>query len=83
MSRVWQLEEAQQNFGVLVEEALKEGPQLIQPPDEEPVIVLSYAAYRDLTAPRKLSDFFRASPLAGEEIDLSRDAGGLRPAPTL
>jgi antitoxin Phd len=78
MSRVWQLEEAQQNFGVLVEGALREGPQLIQPSDEEAVVVLSYAAYHDLTASRKLSDFFRESPLAGEELDLSRNADGLR-----
>jgi len=41
---------------------------------EKTVVVVSYAEYEKLRKSQgKLSDFFRASPLAGTELDLSRD----------
>ena len=45
----------------------------------EAVIVLSYAEYRTmLLNQKKLSAFFRESPLVGEDLDLTRDKSGLR-----
>lgn len=79
MSRVWQLQEAKNKFSEVVEEALAHGPQLITKRGVEAVIVLSYAEYRTMIIARqKLSDFFRESPLADVELDLTRDASPSR-----
>lgn len=79
MSRVWQLQEAKNKFSEVVEEAIKHGPQVITKRGVEAVIVLSYAEYRKLSLnQKKLSDFFRESPLAEVELDLTRDKSGLR-----
>lgn len=80
MSRVWQLQEAKNKFSEVVEEALSEGPQVITRRGVEAVIVLSYAEYRKLiVSQKKLSEFFRQSPLADADIDLSRDRSDVRP----
>jgi antitoxin Phd len=79
MSRVWQLQEAKNKFSEVVEEALTHGPQVITRRGVETVIVLSYAEYRTMLLNRKkLSTFFRESPLVGYEPDLTRDTSGLR-----
>ena len=79
MIRMWQLQEAKNRFSEVVEEAVKHGPQVITKRGVETVIVLSYAEYRKmLLGQKKLSDFFRESPLAEVEIDLTRDKSGLR-----
>jgi antitoxin Phd len=80
MSRVWQLQEAKNKFSEVVEEALSQGPQVITRRGVEAVIVLSYAEYRKLiVSQKKLSEFFRQSPLADTDIDLSRDRSDVRP----
>jgi prevent-host-death family protein len=82
MSRVWQLQEAKNKFSEVVEEALSHGPQLITKRGVEAVIVLSYAEYRTLLLSRKkLSSFFRDSPLVDAGLDLTRDSS--RPRDTL
>jgi antitoxin Phd len=74
MIRVWQLQEAKNKFSEVVEEALKHGPQVITRRGVETAIVLSYAEYRKLALnQKKLSDFFRESPLAEVDLDLTRD----------
>ncbi len=79
MSRVWQLQEAKNKFSEVVEEAMTHGPQVITKRGVEAVIVLSYAEYRTmLLNQKKLSAFFRESPLVGEDLDLTRDKSGLR-----
>ena len=79
MSRVWQLQEAKNKFSEVVDEALTHGPQVITKRGVEAVIVLSYAEYRTmLLNQKKLSTFFRESPLADAELDLSRDTSGPR-----
>ena len=81
MSRVWQLQEAKNKFSEVVDQALTHGPQVITKRGVEAVIVLSYAEYRTmLLNQKKLSAFFRKSPLAGKDLDLTRDASGLRAA---
>jgi prevent-host-death family protein len=79
MSRVWQLQEAKNKFSEVVEEAITNGPQVITRRGVETAIVLSYGDYRSLLLKRKkLSTFFRESPLVGEDLDLARDRSGLR-----
>lgn len=79
MKRVWQLQEAKNKFSEVVEEALSQGPQVITKRGVEAVIILSYAEYRKLIASqKKLSEFFRQSPLADIDIDLSRDRSDVR-----
>jgi antitoxin Phd len=79
MARVWQLQEAKNKFSEVVEEALVHGPQLITKRGVEAVIVLSYAEYRSMLLNRKrLSAFFRESPLVDAELDLTRDKSGSR-----
>jgi len=80
MKRVWQLQEAKNKFSEVVEEAISQGPQVITRRGVEAVIVLSYAEYRKLLASRKkLSDFFRQSPLIGMDLHLRRDRSDVRP----
>jgi len=79
MARVWQLQEAKNKLSEVVEEAITHGPQVITKRGVEAVIVLSYAEYRTLLAKqKKLSTFFRESPLSSADLDLTRDRSGLR-----
>ncbi len=80
MNRTWQLQEAKNRLSEVVEQAVRHGPQIITRRGVETAIVLSYVDYRRLTlSQKKLSEFFRESPLAEGELDLSRDRSGLRP----
>jgi len=77
MNSVWQLEEAEDNFGEVIEEAIRNGPQIIENNGAEAVIIISLAEYRKLKELRqKLSTFFMESPLAEIELDLQRDKSG-------
>jgi prevent-host-death family protein len=79
MARIWQLQEAKNKLSEVVDEALKHGPQVITRRGVETVIVLSYAEYRQMAlTQKKLSDFFRDSPLATVDLNLTRDTSGLR-----
>ncbi len=79
MARVWQLQEAKNKLSEVVDEALTDGPQVITKRGVETAIVLSYADYRKLVLnQQKLSDFFRESPLADMELDLTRDTSPTR-----
>ncbi len=76
MTHIWQLQEAKNKFSEVVEAALATGPQVITRRGAETAIVLSYADYRKLLlSQKKLSDFFRESPLVGVELDLTRNTG--------
>ena len=75
----WQLQEAKNKLSKLVDEAMKSGPQIITRRGVEVAIVLSVEEYRQLkTSKEKLSDFFRQSPLANVELDLTRDTTPVR-----
>lgn len=79
MSGTWQLQEAKNKLGEVVEAALTDGPQVITRRGTETAIVLSCADYRKLLlTQKKFSDFFRESPLVGMELDLTRDVGSDR-----
>jgi antitoxin Phd len=79
MTHTWQLQEAKNRFSRVVENALNDGPQIITKRGVEVAIVLSYAEYQKMLATRqRLSDFFRESPLAGIDLDLTRDTSETR-----
>jgi len=74
MARVWQIQEAKNKLSEVLDEAIRHGPQIITKRGVETVIVLSYAEYRKVMLnKKKLSDFFRESPLAEVDLDLRRD----------
>jgi prevent-host-death family protein len=78
--QVWQLQEAKNKFSRVVKDAARQGPQIVTRHGTKVAVVLSYEEYQRMTATQgKLSDFFRASPLAGVELDLTRDASQGRP----
>jgi prevent-host-death family protein len=84
MARMWQIQEAKNKFSEVVDKAIKHGPQIITKRGVEAVIVLSYAEYRKaMLNQKKLSDFFRESPLAQVDVDLRRDKSRLRANVTL
>ncbi len=79
MDGVWQLKEAKDNLGEIIEEAIRSGPQVVKKHGQEVAIIISITEYRNLMERcRKLSTFFRESPLAEAEMDLPRDKSGLR-----
>ena len=79
MEGVWQLQDAKNRFSEVVDKALRQGPQVITRRGAETAVVLSYAEYRALLLRRKkLSEFFRESPLVGVDLDLERDKSAAR-----
>jgi antitoxin Phd len=74
MNHIWQLQEAKSKLSELVNKALEEGPQIITRHGDEVAVLISYEDYNRLRKPEtNLVEFFRSSPLAGEELDLERD----------
>ncbi|MEO6458035.1 MAG: type II toxin-antitoxin system Phd/YefM family antitoxin [Chloroflexia bacterium] len=79
MARIWQLQEAKNKLSEVVEEALKSGPQVITRRGVETAVVLSIDDYKKmLLGQKRLSDFFRESPLAGVDVDIARDTSPIR-----
>ena len=69
----WQLQEAKNKFSSLVETAQQKGPQIVTKHGKEAVVVLSINEYKRLTKPKtNLVNFFKNSPLAKANIDVSR-----------
>lgn len=80
---MWQLQEAKNKFSQVVTEAQQGGPQIITRHGVEVAVLLSYQEYKKMVgssrqAQKKLSQFFRESPLANEELDFSRDQSEAR-----
>lgn len=79
MKRAWQIQEAKNKLSEVVEEAVHHGPQIITKRGVEVAVMLSYPEYRKMiSSQKKLSDFFRESPLVGVDLDLIRDKSGTR-----
>jgi antitoxin Phd len=79
MSEVWQLQEAKSKFSEVVEDALRDGPQVITRRGVKTAVLLSYTDYQQMfLKQQKISDFFRQSPLVGVDLDLSRDQSPIR-----
>jgi prevent-host-death family protein len=69
----WQLQDAKNKFSSLVEKAQQNGPQIVTKHGKDAVVVLSIDEYNKLIQPEtSLVQFFQASPLAKEELNLTR-----------
>ena len=74
MNKKWSLQDAKAHFSELVKSAQKYGPQYVSVRGDVTVVVISQKEYLTLTKPRvSLVEFFRQSPLAGLDLDFSRD----------
>jgi len=70
----WQLQDAKSKFSQLVESAMADEPQIVTKHGHNAVVVLSYKKYEAMTKPKNsLVNFFRDSPLADAELDISRN----------
>lgn len=84
MTQTWQLQEAKNKLSKVVDDALSQGPQIITRRGVEVVIVIAYEQFKKMNvSEQKLSDFFRSSPLVGEDLDLTRDKSAARDDLTL
>jgi len=73
MKNTWQLQEAKNQFSMVVEDALNKGPQTITRHGKPAVIVVAVKEFKQTTKPKKkLSEFFADSPLRGSGINLER-----------
>jgi len=73
MSALWQLQEAKNRLSELLNCAESDGPQTITRHGRPVAVVLSMKDYeKDRKHPKSLVDFFRDSPLVGEELDFER-----------
>lgn len=69
----WQLQDAKSKFSNLVEKAQHNGPQVVTKNGKDAVVVLSIDEYKKLIKPKtNLVNFFQSSPLAKEDLDLTR-----------
>ncbi|MBM3181679.1 MAG: type II toxin-antitoxin system Phd/YefM family antitoxin [Chloroflexi bacterium] len=74
MNGIWQIQDAKNQLSEVIARALKQGPQVITRHGQKTVVVVSYMEYKALRKSQvKFSEFFRSSPLAGVEIDVTRD----------
>ncbi len=73
MKSPWKLQDAKNRFSHLVNEAEKEGPQVVTKRGVETAVVLSMSDYRKLIKPKiNLVEFFQKSPLHDLELDIVR-----------
>ena len=72
MNKAWALQDAKNRFSEVVEEALKNGPQVITRRGRETVVIVPVKKYRELSAKRRgtLVEYFARSPLRGIKLDL-------------
>ncbi len=69
----WQLQEAQNRFSSLVNQAREIGRQIVTKHGQDAVVVLSVEEYNKLTRPKKNTvQFFQESPLTQEDISFER-----------
>ena len=75
MHTTWQLQEAENRFSKVVDEAVRHGPQTITKRGKEVVVVISAKQFKKLTKPKQsLVEFFQSSPLRGVDLDLERSS---------
>lgn len=80
---MWQIQEAKNKFSQVIAIATDQGPQIITRHGMEVAVLLSYRDYKKMLSTRqgkqkKLSNFFRESPLVNLDLNLSRDQSDAR-----
>lgn len=74
MKNSWQLQDAKSKFSQLVESAISEEPQFVTKHGKNAVVILSFEDFKKMTKPEtNLIDFFKNSPLADSELDITRN----------
>ena len=74
MQNTWQLQDAKSKFSQLVESAICDEPQFVTKYGKNAVVILSFEDYKKMTKPKTdLVSFFKNSPLADIELDISRN----------
>ena len=75
----WQLQDAKNRFSEIVNKALQDGPQIVTRRGKKTVVIMSVEQYQKLVKPKiNIVDFFRKSPLQGEDLDLARKKDSVR-----
>jgi len=69
----WSLQDAKARFSELVRLAETKGPQRITRHGEEVVVIVRASEYEATKKKPSLVEFFRDSPLAGQDWDFPRD----------
>lgn len=70
----WQLQEAKSKFSQVVNQAMKEGPQIVTKHGQEVVVIISVEEYRKLAVPRPtLLELLSKSPLPGSGLEIVRE----------
>ena len=78
----WQLQDAKSKFSHLVKEAQQKGPQIVTKHGKKAVVVISFEEYEQMAKPQTdLVTFLRTSPLANQELDITRDKDFPRDVP--
>lgn len=73
-SDTWQLQEAKSKFSQLVDSAMHDQPQFVTKHGNNAVVVLSFQDYKKMIKPKTdLVSFFKNSPLAEDELEISRN----------
>jgi prevent-host-death family protein len=72
MKNVWQLQEAKNQFSLVVDNALNHGPQTVTRHGEPTVVVVSMAEFKKAKR-RKKSILELFEPIRGLELDVTRD----------
>ena len=74
IENLWQLQDAKNKFSNLVDQAQHNGPQVVTKHGKDAVVIISIDEYKKLTKPKiNLVNFLQNSPLAKEDLDLTRD----------
>ena len=78
-SKQWQLQEAKARLSELVDSVQRDGPQEITRRGKPSAVLVSYKEYQRLRSrKRRFVEFMKQSPLAGLELELSRDRSPAR-----
>jgi prevent-host-death family protein len=71
---IWQLQDAKSKFSQLVDSAMHHVPQFVTKHGSNAVVIISFEDYMKFTKPKDdLVTFLRNSPLAENDIDLTRN----------
>ncbi len=73
-NNIWQLQDAKSKFSEVVDNALKQGVQIVTRRGKKTVVVMPYEEYERLSRQGEtLSQFLLASPLADSGLHVDRD----------
>lgn len=77
--RQWQLQDAKAKFSEVVKLASQEGPQEITMRGQPTAILMSLEDFEKIKGSKpSLVSFLRSSPLAGVDLDVTRDKSPVR-----